>query len=257
MATTLDTGASVALATRPIVSTVDRSKRRAPITPASLTALAVVAISSSAIVPLSVACLIVSAVVLGLFGVTSAAAPLRRAFAQNALQRARDASRNARDRALGATSFGRGTLAELTRLVDEIERLDPDLAERIDLQAMLDRYVALTTALERASRAVSMSDRVQLERIRDAYRSDPDANAKRLEMCERRLQCHQQCEAKVEWLADESAIVADFIRLVAQRAACPDDPLPDDTIERQLSELEADDAARRQLAAELSEKDSP
>lgn len=243
----IESRAPLMMATSSVPALV-RSKRRGFVTPGSVAAVALVALSSSALAPLSVACLIVSAAVLGLVAAKTGTAPLLRALADSAARRQRETRRDARQRTLGPAS--RESLSDLTGLVDDIERLHPDVAELLDLETLLDRYAALTSAHERATRAVRMVDRVQLERMRDAYRADSEANPKRLELCERRLQCHAHCEAKAEELADEIAIVADFIRLVAQRAACPDDPLPDDSLDRQLAELEADEAARRQLAGE-------
>ena len=214
-------------------------------------AVAVAVVSSGLALPLSLVGLVTSVGLLGVVVVKLGAAPLRAALAANAAWRARQQRREARERALAQASSGRVTLADLARLVDEIESRDPDLAQRFDLEALLDRHVALTLAYERALYAVSMGDRGQLERIREGYRSDPEANPKRLELCERRMRCLEQCEAKAEWLADELAILSDTLKLIAQRVACPDDPFTDSTIDRQLAEIDDADAARKQLAAEL------
>ena len=203
------------------------------------------------VLPLSVFGMFVSA---GLFGALVAATgtePIRKALARHASWRARQARRDARDRALPPASCGRGTLVELTNLVDEIEHQDPGLAGRFELEALLDRHVELTIAYEHALRAMRMADRTSLEHMRDVYRKDPDANPQRLDLYERRLQCLAQCEGTAEWLADELATLAELLRLIAQRVACPEDILADDTIARQLAEIDNEDAARRQLAADL------
>lgn len=114
------------------------------------------------------------------------------------VQRARDDRRYEREWTLVAASNGYHTLVELTRLVDHVEAHAPELAQRCDLEALLDRFAALTVAHERALRAAEMSDRVQLERIRDACGVDSAGSAKRLELCERRLQCLDECETKAE-----------------------------------------------------------
>jgi len=201
--------------------------------------------------PVSVVGLFLSAGLFGVLVAATGAAPIRKALAQHASARARRARRDIRDRALPPASCGRGTLVELTNLVDEIEHHDPELARRFELESLLDRHVELTLAYESALRAARMSDRTTLEYMRDTYRADPDANPRRVELYERRLRCLAQCEATAEWLADELAMLAELIRLVAQRVACPEDLLTDDTIARQLAELDDDDAARRQLATDL------
>jgi len=180
-----------------------------------------------------------------------AAAPLRRTCAAVAIRRKRWARRTARERALPHASPERVALAELTRLVEQIEQEDSELAQRLELEALLDRHVTLTIAHQRALRAVMMGDRDRLVRIRDDLRSNPDADPRRLELCERRIRCHEQCEARVEHFAEELAVIDHLIRLAAQRALCPDESPPDDTIERRMMELDADEAARCMLAAEF------
>lgn len=213
--------------------------------------VALAAMSSSLVLPLGVVGVIACACVLAFVGIRVGAAPLRAALAAHAVQRARDDRRYARERTLVAASNGYHTLVELTRLVDYVEAHAPELAQRCDLEALLDRFTALTVAHERALRAAEMSDRVQLERIRDACGADAAGSARRLELCERRLQCLDECETKAERFADELAVVVDTIRLTAQRAACPDDLPADDSIDRQLAELDESTEAHRQLALEL------
>jgi hypothetical protein len=155
--------------------------------------------------------------------------------------------RESRERALLCGGIERNTLGELDHLVTAIAARDGELVKRLDLEGLLDRYVTLALAHGRAVRAAAMSDRKQLELIRDEQRQDPAHDPRRLELCERRLRCLDQCEAKVQWLADEIAIVCDTVRLIAQRAACPDEPIADDVIERSLLELDVQDDAARDL----------
>lgn len=178
---------------------------------------------------------------------------LRATLIARASRRARAARRRARERALISTTLGgREVLEELANLVDGIEASAPDVARRFELEELLDRHVALTLARERAIRAASMFDRGQLERTRDAFRSAPVGNERRLELCERRLRTHEHCHARANDLATELALLADLIRLVAQRVACPEEPPPDDRIERYLAELDEDDAAQKQLADDIA-----
>jgi hypothetical protein len=124
---------------------------------------------------------------------------------------------------------------------------DPELAERLDLETLLERYVASSVAHTRAIRAARMSDRAQLERIRDGHRADPDRDPRRLELCERRIRCLDQCEAAIRSLDDDLAVIADLIRLAAQRTACPDAPPTDDTFDSCIAELDGRDAAAAEL----------
>jgi hypothetical protein len=214
-------------------------------------AVAAGALSTSIIPPLAVLATIASLGVLGLVVLRVGAAPLRDALAERRVRRARHARRLARERKLQPVSVGYHALADLTRMVDGVEARDPDVAQRFDLEGLLDRHVALTLGHEQALRAVRMADRLQLERIREGCRADPEVHPRRLELCERRLRSLDQCEARAAWFADQLAILADTIHLIAQQVACPEDPIHDDTIERQLAELDDHDAARREIAAEL------
>ena len=210
--------------------------------------VAAAALSSSLVLPISLFGLIASVGLLAVIAMKAGATPMRRAVAASSARRTRRRRREARDRALPRGNAGRDALIELTMLVDEIAADDPVLAGRLDLEGLLDRHVELTLAHERALRAVRLADRTQLERMRASFRWDPDTKASRLELCERRIRCLDECEARAEQLADELAMLADMIRLIAQRVACPDDSLEDDVVGRHLAELDEDDAARRQLA---------
>lgn len=171
------------------------------------------------------------------------------ALREHRARRARRLRRHARERMLPALSFGREVLGELTRLVDEIEIHAPELARRLDLETLLDRHVALTIGHERALRALGMADRTQLERMRDGLITDPRTNLLRLELCERRLECHLACQRTAIWFSDELAIVSDLIRLIAQRVACPDHLDGEEWIQRPLAELDDDDDVQRMLEA--------
>jgi hypothetical protein len=240
--------AQVALALRRGASIAQRPAKRSGVAPVALAAIGVGALSTTLVLPLGLVALIVATGLIALVAARTSTVSLRDAIAAERLAGVMRARRARREDRLPAASFGRQTLAELTRLVDFITAHDPDLAARVDLEALLDRHVTLTIAHDRALDAAQMADRVQLERIRDNLRGDSRANPKRLEMCERRLRSLDQCEARAEGFADELAILSDLIALIAQRVACPEDPVKDDAIERQLAELDDTDAARRQLA---------
>lgn len=184
--------------------------------------------------------------------VASASMPrLHPVLARTALRRAKVARRLARRRAIAPSLFAMQTLAELTLLVDQIESDDPATARRLDLEALLDRYVIVTLAQERALRAASMSDRLQLERDRMLCRADLHPDPRRIDLTERRIALLDRCEAMASSLSGELSTITDLVRLIAQQVACPEDLAADDTIERQLADLDERDAARRQIANEL------
>lgn len=218
----------------------------------AVSALALGAASTSFVFPIGVALLIGLLAVAGFFGARASAPRARAAWTSRTSRRARAARYRARERALAATTLGgRETLIELTRLIDEMGITPRDLAAPFELEDLLDRHVALALAHEQASRAAMMFDRAQLERAHDAYRADPAADKRRLDLYERRLHAHDECQARVAALANELALVADLVRLLAQRAACPDEPTQDDRIERRLAEIDELDDVRKQLADDL------
>lgn len=224
------------------------SKALARVTAASV---AIAALASGLILPLAVAGPLGIVGMLVLVAVELGGTRTGSALAAYTAWRARESRREAREGMLVTAGCAREPLVELDRLVRAIEQRDSELVRRLDLEALLDRHVALTIAYERALRAALMTDRGQLERIRDGHRADPDHDPRRLELCERRIRCHDQCEATMQSLADELAVVADVIRLVAQRVACPDELPADDTIERCLGELDDRESARGVITAEL------
>src|SRR5262249_25084635 len=133
---------------------------------------------------------------------------------------------------------------ELTLLSDEVERLDPELAQRFDLEDLLDRHVALALAHERCVRAMRMADRDHLVRSRAAI-----DGRRRVDMFERRIRYWDQCKAQADRCAEEMATVADLVRLLAQKAACPDIVFEDDVLERRLWELDEEESAFHLLSA--------
>ena len=248
----IDPQPTLALATVPAPPTLARTRTRPGPTSVAVAIIAGGAMSTAVFVPAGLACMFAAAALLVVIGLRAGAAPLRRLLADSAVERDHQARRAARMRKLPVGSLGRDVLNELTYLADEVACRDPALAERLDLEGLLDRHVVLTLAHERALRAVAMVDRAQLERLCNALAADPRASPRRREMSQRRLRCQLECEAKAARIADELAIVSDLIRLIAQRAASPDELVVDEVIERQLAELDAQDAAGRLLAAVLT-----
>lgn len=219
---------------------------------AGVVAALAIGTSASVFVPFGILGLVAATCLFGLL-LSAANGNVRPLLLASADRRARRARRRGRKRALARSAFGGVTLAELTKLVGEIERLAPDQDRGLDLELLLDRHVALTIAHEQAVLATGMADRTQLERIRDGCRSDASVDSRRRDLCERRIRCLDECEAIAEATATELTIVADTIRLIAQRTACPDAPARCDAIDRQLAELDEADAARRELALLCSE----
>ena len=138
-----------------------------------------------------------------------------------------------REQALAVTPLeAREVLAELVRLVAGIEATAPELADRLELEHLLDRHVALALAHTRAVRAAV---------TRGASSSASGGSKPR-----------HECQARVDQLTTELALLADPIRLIAQRAALPEEPILDDAVERHLAELDEEDAVREQLEDDLT-----
>jgi hypothetical protein len=200
------------------------------------------------LLPVGLATIMIAASLLVVTAAVPSSTVLRGFLDERRAASAKQARRDARDNRLSPASFGHTTLAELTRLVDQVVETDPLLAARFDLETLLDRHVTLTIAYERALRAVQMADRDRLERIRDACKAEPRTSSARLELCERRLHSLRECEVRADTLADELAVLKDLVSLIAQRAAIREDIPADDIVERQLEELDDAEAARRQVA---------
>lgn len=218
-------------------ATLALAKRSSPATPLAVAGIAAGVLSTALVLPIGFAFAVAALSIIGVLGLRSSIAPLREALAEYALERARYGRRDARERALSAASYQRDTLHELTRLVDDIERADPDLAARLELEPLLDRFVELANGHERAMRAVGMASRVQLERICESLHDDAAADPRRAALADLRLRCQRECEARAEHFADELALVADLIHLAAQRTACPEAIDDDGELPQRLAEL--------------------
>jgi hypothetical protein len=172
---------------------------------------------------------------------------MRQSLAAHLAQREKWERRRRRERKLEDAGVSREELAELTILSDEIERRDPGLAARYDVDAILDRHVEFTLAHERCLRAMRMCDRDQLARARTEHVSR-SGSRRRAAMFERRMRYWDHCKAQCDRCDEELAVMADMIRLLAQKAICPPALGDDDMVERVIEELDEEEHALRQLS---------
>ena len=150
-----------------------------------------------------------------------------------------------REYALAAANVSGEELGKLTSLVEQIARLDHGAVARYELEALLDRHVAVAIAHDRALRAAALANRAELERTREACARD--GRTERLLLCVDQLRALDHCEFVAAKLADELATIAALIGAVAQWASCPDLPADVGVVERCTEELAATTAARAEL----------
>ena len=163
-----------------------------------------------------------------------------------------------REQRLENAGLQRDSLAELSSLVDDIDRSDGgQLTARLELDDLLDEYSDLTIARHRLLRSVRLSDRGQLDRdLCDARLAAKRAGGgttalrRRIALIERRIRWADDCAERAARCAEELAAIDQFIRLVNQRAACPVSvPLDHDSLDRRLLDLDEEEAALRVLLA--------
>ena len=192
--------------------------------------------------------LVLVAATLTAAGVRAARAALRDGLGRAAERKRRIERRRRRERLLAEAQIPRDALLELTILADEIVRQDARLAERFEVEDLLDRHVDLMLAHERCLRAMRMADRDHLARARAEHLNAPGSR-RRAEVFERRIRCWDQARDQADRCAEELATLADLVRLLAQKAACPEPLLDDDLLDRRLGELDEEEHAYRQLSA--------
>jgi hypothetical protein len=197
--------------------------------------------------------LLVMAVVVGALGaswVLSGHTGFQRTIQEYLVDRQRRQHRERREDQLDRAGVHRGTLLELTQLVDEIERADDGwTGQRFELEDLIDQYVDLAAAHERCLRALRQTDRSELVRNLKDHRMRPAAHHTRVcELLERRIRCWDDCRARADHLEAEIAAIVELIRLLAQRASCPELPIPQDPVAPRLRDLDEDEAAVRELA---------
>ncbi len=135
--------------------------------------------------------------------------------------------------------------SELSELVAEIERADPNDARRFELQELLDHFVRVSVGHQKCLESLRLASAGELPAIQD-----PNKSPRCREIMARRARHREACLRRIERLAEELDALDELVRLLAQRVACPhiDDEL-DREIERRLWELDEVDAAMRQLSA--------
>jgi hypothetical protein len=186
------------------------------------------------------------AVLVAVAWMVSTTISFRRMVDRRAEERVKVRRRQRREGRLTAAGIGRDALRELTGLVDDVERHDPQLARRYELEELLDHHVDVALTYERCVRAMRLADRNALV----TSLSSPAAPAgRRGRLVQRRLRCWDQCRAEADHCVDELAATAELIRLLAQKAASPELRLDDEALERRLVDLEEEEAALEQLRA--------
>jgi len=168
------------------------------------------------------------------------------------LQR-RDRRQRRADRArrmLQASSTYRDLLCQLTQIVDTIVTdHGAALATRYELEDLLDRYAELTVCHEQCLQVLRMADRRQLAREVAETSVTTAAKRRHRTVLERRLHHWDECKAREDRLTSELASIAEFVRLIAQKAACPDAELDAGTdLDRRLGDLDEHELAIKQLS---------
>lgn len=165
-------------------------------------------------------------------------------------RRHRDAERDRR--LLMAGPLRRAEFAELSRVVEEVEDSNPAQAARLELQDLLDYYVALAIAHQRMVEAVQRADRAPLweSGVARGRTEAGGTSRQRQEILARRVRHRDECRTRAAQLADELDGIAEFLHLVREMTTCPVlEPSPSRELERRMWELEAQETALRQLDA--------
>ena len=154
-----------------------------------------------------------------------------------ARQRALEERRRHREAALDGAHASLDELAELTACVDRLDQLAPGESERLELEALLDRYVELEVARSIAGDRLSRTERWGGAPY--GRRTTPVGH--HLDAQER--QTRTLVRHRMTGLDDQIEDIADLIRLSAARAALPDvDYLLAEELPRRLELLGADEA---------------
>jgi hypothetical protein len=142
-------------------------------------------------------------------------------------------------------------LIELSALVDAVEDSDGGwTARRFQLDELIDRYVSVSIAHQRCLHAMQATDRSLLLRALASTPPSPSPETARCrrQLIERRIATWDRTALQATRCEDELAAITDLVRLLAQRAACPD-VVDGDLVEWRLAELDAEDHALHQLTA--------
>lgn len=171
-------------------------------------------------------------------------------------RRARLAKRQAKLVTSGVEPSG---LVELSTLVDLIEDSDGGWTyRRFQLDDLVERYVGVAIAHQKCLQAMQATDRSLLLRSLAATppSSSPQTSRCRRQLLERRIATWDRTALQATRFEDELASITDLVRLLAQRAACPDGLVDGDLVEWRLAELDAEDAALHQLSAGDADADA-
>ncbi len=165
-------------------------------------------------------------------------------------RRRRDLEREQRLQQAGP--LRRAQFAELGPMVEEIEDQDPGQAERLELQELLDYYIAIAIGHQRMVEAVLRADRAPMWGA-GAARIRPEVigtTRQRQEILARRVRHRDACRNRAAQLADELDAIAEFLHLVHEVTTCPLlEAGVHRELERRLWELEVQESAMRQLDA--------
>jgi hypothetical protein len=157
-------------------------------------------------------------------------------------------------RMMCASPQRRGELEQLGLLVNEIERSDP-VAHSLDLHAVLDAYAAAAIAChsyEQAMESVSRDRLVtDLANLRmDEHLAADEIRCQHVEILARRVAHWDMCAARARGLRERLDMVADFVRLAAQRARVAGlDELAPSELDERLAAIAATDSAMSELSA--------
>jgi hypothetical protein len=146
--------------------------------------------------------------------------------------------RDRRLRSLVRAGVREHDLADLTALVDDTLRNDPDAGDRYDLEALLDRYTELEIARTQTKTILQRFDRGVLARQLDAMTRA--GKRTRRDLLERRITHIDACRDRLVAMDDGVDEIRELICLLAQRASTAEFDESDD-IERRVMMLDDGD----------------
>ena len=173
-------------------------------------------------------------------------------FARRSLDRVREQrarKERAADRESRLARFDsplRPDVQQLTALVHQIERAWPCESRALELEELLDHFVARAVVREEYRTALCAAPPSLLSTALSPGTTSP----LRSDLFRRRTELRDEYERRAAALDDELDEISEFVRLVALRAARPEEEAPcqeDDELDRRLWHFDAQEAALKQL----------